>query len=77
MKSHIKAKFDEWFSKYGILDGNKTKAGYLRAPKYSLLINWLLEACEEPSTELFVNSFKVTGIKFIMSNIIMTKCIKY
>ena len=62
LKSHIKVRFDKWYTSYGSTQANTTPKGYRRPPSYENLIRWTLEALKDINQDIVSHSFKTTGI---------------
>ena len=62
VKDGVRTHFSRWFDNEGSKDANKTKAGYLRAPKPEQLIEWILESCDKISPTLITKAFKHCSI---------------
>jgi len=60
-KDKIRIRFDEWYTTYGIKEGNQTQKGNLKAPSISLLIPWIIDSWNEVPSSIVCNSFKHCG----------------
>ena len=58
-KARVTELYDQWLS-----DGihHYTEAGNMKAPSWKRIVEWILEAWSDLSTECIVNSFKCCGL---------------
>jgi len=61
-KDILRTYYEEWLSKEGLLEKNKTKKGYIKAPSDVLIIKWVKNAWESIDSELIKRSFKFASI---------------
>ena len=62
-KSTLRNSFEKWYSSYAFLEKNRTVGGYLRAPHYPLILQWILLAWNAVLEDSVVKSFVYCGKK--------------
>jgi len=61
-KDTLRTYYEEWLSKEGLLEKNKTKKGYIKAPSDVTIIKWVNNASQSIDSDLIKRSFKYAGI---------------
>jgi hypothetical protein len=61
-KNRLREKFHEWLIDVGSKPTNMTKSGFVKAPDYETVIEWILQANQEIPTTFVRNAFASCGI---------------